>query len=138
MSIPAGDDFTPSALIRRAVFIDEQGYTEQAEFDAADEACPHLVLLDGDTPVATGRVLLQPDGNAKLGRIAVLKAYRGQHLGETVVRELLQYAKQHGAVYAKISAQCHAIPFYEKFGFQVQGEMYPDGPIPHRDMEMTL
>lgn len=134
----SGEDYTPSRQIRETVFVKEQGYTLAEEFDNYDKACPHLVLFADELPVATGRLILLPDGTAKLGRIAVLKSYRGQHLGAKIVESLLEKAKSLGATRAYVSAQCYAIPFYNKFGFREYGEEYPDGRIPHMDMEMTL
>ncbi len=134
----SGEDFTPSRQVRETVFVKEQGYTLAEEFDEYDRACPHLVLFEDETPVATGRFILLPDGTAKLGRIAVLKSHRGQHLGARIVESLLEKAKSLGAVRAYVSAQCYAIPFYNKFGFKEYGEEYPDGRIPHMDMEMAF
>lgn len=134
----SGEDFAPSAAVRKTVFVDEQGYTLEEEFDDYDAACPHVVLLEDDEPIATGRLILLPDGTAKLGRIAVLKPYRGQHLGARIVEALLKRAKEMGAVRAYVSAQSYAVPFYEKFGFRVYGDEYLDGRIPHRDMDMPL
>lgn len=132
-----GEDYAPSAAVRRTVFIDEQGYLPEEEFDEADKTCPHLAIFDGETPVAAGRLLF--DGTtAKLGRIAVLKPYRGRRLGAAVVEALLARARGLGAGRAYVSAQSYAVPFYEKFGFRAYGEEYPDGRIPHRDMEMPL
>lgn len=134
----SGADYTPCAEVRKTVFVAEQGYTLAEEFDEYDSVCPHLVLFDGDTPVATGRLVLLSDGTAKLGRIAVLKAYRGQHLGAQIVQELLKRAKAEGAVRAYVSAQSYAVPFYNKFGLREYGDEYLDGRIPHRDMDMKL
>lgn len=134
----SGEDYTPCAEVRKTVFVAEQGYTLAEEFDDYDSVCPHLVLFDGDTPVATGRLVLLSDGTAKLGRIAVLKAYRGQHLGAQIVQELLKRAKAEGAVRAYVSAQSYAVPFYNKFGLREYGDEYLDGRIPHRDMDMKL
>lgn len=131
-----GADYAPSASVRKTVFVEEQGYTLEEEFDGYDKTCPHLVLFDGETPVATGRLILLSSGTAKLGRIAVLKSYRGQHLGAQVVRALLERAKAEGALRAYVSAQSYAVPFYNKFGFSEYGEEYLDGRIPHRDMEL--
>lgn len=130
--------FEESKSVRRTVFVEEQGYTEDEEFDEIDNVVPHLVLLDGAKPVATGRLIMQPDKTAKLGRIAVLKDYRGQHLGAKIVEELLKRAKEEGATRAYVSAQSYAVPFYNRFGFQEYGNEYLDGKIPHRDMDMTL
>ncbi len=133
-----GEDYSPSAAVRKTVFVEEQGYTLEEEFDEYDEKCPHVVLFDGETPVATGRIILLADGTAKLGRIAVLKSYRGLHLGAQIVEALLKRAKSDGAKRAYVSAQSYAVPFYNKFGLQEYGEEYLDGRIPHRDMDMTL
>ncbi len=133
-----GEDYSPSAAVRKTVFVEEQGYTLEEEFDEYDEICPHVVLFDGETPVATGRIILLADGTAKLGRIAVLKSYRGLHLGAQIVEALLKRAKSDGAKRAYVSAQSYAVPFYNKFGLQEYGEEYLDGRIPHRDMDMTL
>lgn len=134
----SGEEYTPSRQIRETVFVEEQGYTLEEEFDEYDAVCPHLVLFEGETPVATGRLILLPDGTAKLGRIAVLKSHRGKHLGAKIVEALLEKAKLLGAKRAYVSAQCYAIPFYNKFGFKEYGEEYPDGRIPHMDMDLTL
>lgn len=134
----SGEDYTPSRQIRETVFVEEQGYTLEEEFDEYDAVCPHLVLFEGEIPVATGRLILLPDGTAKLGRIAVLKSHRGKHLGAKIVEDLLEKAKLLGAKRAYVSAQCYAIPFYNKFGFKEYGEEYPDGRIPHMDMDLTL
>ena len=37
-----------------------------------------------------------------------------------------------------ISAQCHAIDFYKKFGFEVTSEIYLDAGISHQDMELIF
>lgn len=134
----SGEEYTPSRQIRETVFVKEQGYTLEEEFDEYDAVCPHLVLFEGEAPVATGRLILLPDGTAKLGRIAVLKSHRGKHLGAKIVEALLEKAKLLGAKRAYVSAQCYAIPFYNKFGFKEYGEEYPDGRIPHMDMDLTL
>lgn len=134
----SGEEYTPSRQIRETVFVEEQGYTLEEEFDEYDAVCPHLVLFEGEAPVATGRLILLPDGTAKLGRIAVLKSHRGKHLGAKIVEALLEKAKSLGAKRAYVSAQCYAIPFYNKFGFKEYGEEYPDGRIPHMDMDLKL
>ena len=54
----SGEDYTPCAEVRKTVFIDEQGYLPEEEFDEADKTCPHLAIFDGETPVAAGRLVL--------------------------------------------------------------------------------
>jgi len=37
-----------------------------------------------------------------------------------------------------LSAQTHAIAFYERFGFVAEGEAYDDAGIPHRMMRLVF
>ena len=73
-----------AARIRRAVFMEEQGFHD--EFDKADETASHLVLYIEGTPAATCRFFPGTSaGEYIVGRIAVRKESRGQHLGSRVL-----------------------------------------------------
>ena len=69
--------------IRQKVFVDEQGF--QNEFDDIDEAATHIVMFDEDKiPIATCRIFWDAKMNTHiLGRLAVIKEYRGKNLGFT-------------------------------------------------------
>ncbi|WP_295211251.1 GNAT family N-acetyltransferase [Ruminococcus sp.] len=122
-------------LIRQAVFIDEQGFVN--EFDDIDERAVHAVLYLGGFPVATGR-LFDIDGEAHLGRIAVLKAYRGKELGRAIMEALEEYAAKAGYKSTNLSAQLRAQKFYEKLGYEAYGDIYHDEYCPHIAMKKAL
>ncbi len=124
--------------IRLAVFCDEQGYSPQMEFDAADRTALHFVVYDGAQAVATGRVIREDDATYYLGRIAVGKAYRGCGLGRLLVEAMAEEARRRGAQLLKLGAQTRARGFYEKLGFRAAGEEYPDGHVPHVPMERRI
>jgi predicted GNAT family N-acyltransferase len=84
--------------------------------------------------LGTGRLL--PDGH--VGRMAVLPQARGTGVGSALLAALLQAARARGDREVALSAQTHAIPFYERFGFVVEGEEYDDAGIPHRRMRRAL
>ena len=128
--------FEDAKKVRTAVFIEEQGYSADMEFDAEDGTATHAVLYLDGAPVATGRMLDLGDGVFKPGRIAVLKARRGEHLGEKIVAALMDEGIKKGAKEFHISAQTQARGFYEKLGYTCVDEsnVYPDGHIPHIDM----
>lgn len=136
--IEPGNDYSDSKQVRISVFVEEQKYPQSAEFDEHDDVCPHLVIFDDDKPVATGRIFMIENGTAKLGRIAVLKEYRGCYLGAKIMNELIARAKEINASSIYVSAQTYAIPFYEKFGLHAYGEEYLDIHIPHYDMKADL
>lgn len=117
--------------VRRIVFIKEQHVPEALELDESDSICHHVLVTDADNkPVGTGRI--GPDG--RIGRMAVLKEYRGQGVGSALLAALLDYARQEQYAGVYLHAQLDAIPFYEKHGFMANGETFMDAGIPHRTM----
>lgn len=133
--IGPGNGYDQAAQVRMAVFVTEQGYPKELEFDELDGAAWHLVLLHGDAPVAAARLVTLSTGVLKPGRIAVLREYRKQHLGARLMKEILKKAEELGACELQIGAQIQAQGFYEKFGFHACGKpVYMDVHIPHVDM----
>jgi len=120
--------------VRRAVFIEEQCISKDNEFDGTDAACVHLVLYKNQSPVATGRIMITSD-DYTIGRVAVLKDYRGQNLGFGIMQALIQASYDMGSQRQILSAQTSARAFYEKLGFKAYGNEYDDAGIPHIAME---
>ncbi len=132
---PAGVTDDSFRNLRIDIFVKEQNVPLENEFDDLDLKVPHLVIFSDGEPVATGRIVLGEDGTAKIGRIAVSKKKRGLGLGKELVSELLRKTKESGAKTVLLSAQTHAIKFYEKCGFTLlDTPEYLDENIPHRDM----
>lgn len=125
--------------LRIQVFVDEQGFSEEIEFDGYDKIVPHLAVFSDGIPVATGRIIEVDKSTCKIGRIAVKKEMRGTGLGEKTVRELLRQAKELGYSKAIVGAQTHAVGFYEKCGFIPVGtDEYFEEHVPHLDMYQLL
>jgi len=129
-----GEMFERAWSIRKKVFIDEQNVPESIELDAFDEHSWHLLLIDEDIPIATGRLVINDDGNYLIGRVAVLKAYRGQGVGKKIMENLLRKAWSESAQSVEIHAQTHALTFYENLGFKVVGAEYMEAGMPHVTM----
>ena len=127
------EDFAAVKEIRTAVFIQEQGFHN--EFDDIDERAIHAVLYDGRLPIATGRTFAEDNGSYIIGRIAVIKSYRGKGIGKSVVSALEQQAKKMGACCIQLSAQVHALDFYKKLGYMETGAKYMDEYCPHVQMQ---
>lgn len=131
------ENLPEAAAIRQEVFVEEQGF--QNEFDDIDPSAVHLLVMEGETPVAVGRTF--PDATGKiwhLGRICVRKPWRGSHLGRKVMEGLETAAKERGAEKLVLSAQVQAKGFYEKLGYHPYGEEYLDEFCPHIAMEKTI
>jgi len=131
-------DIATCRRLRRTVFIDEQGVSEADEVDELDEAAIHLLALDGDRPVGTARMLVK-GATGKIGRVCVLRDARGTGLGAALIRAALDELRRHpGVREAMLGSQSHATGFYEKLGFEVEGEEFLDAGIPHRDMRRAV
>lgn len=127
----------PAWEIRRKVFMIEQnvGYDR----DETDAYAVHVVVFWDGEPVGTGRTFpVEPGRDYYMGRICVLKEYRKHHLGSEIVGALEEYAAQNGAEWMHLSAQCHAMGFYEKLGYHSYGERFEEAKIAHIHMKKDL
>ncbi len=124
-----------ASAIRFEVFVYEQQVPLEEELDATDADCLHALAFNGlGEPIGTGRLL--PDGH--IGRMAVLKSYRGKGVGAEILRRLVEQARERGFTQVVLSAQTHARDFYAKYGFKEEGEEYLDANIAHILMRKML
>ena len=117
--------------VRQKVFVDEQGFHN--EFDDIDEIATHIVMFDEDKiPIATCRIFWDTVMNTHiLGRLAVIKEYRGRTIGSVIVREAEKYIQKNGGKSIVLHAQCRLTAFYQKLGFAEFGDIGDDEGCPH-------
>ena len=121
--------------IRYEVFVVEQKVPLDMEWDEMDARCVHAVAYDAEgQAVGTGRLL--PNGH--LGRMAVRRAVRGHGIGARMLEALVDAARARGDREVMLNAQAQAEPFYERFGFRREGEIFMEAGIPHIHMRRTL
>jgi predicted GNAT family N-acyltransferase len=123
--------------IRNEVFVDEQGFVD--EFDAIDEIAKHMVIYDREQPISTCRIYFNISKQSYVvGRIAVIKAWRGKNIGATILKAAEDNIRKNGGKYVILSAQVQAGGFYEKQGYQKQGIAFLDEECPHIWMKKNL
>lgn len=120
------------------MFIDEQHVPEEEEMDELDGVAVHVLALSDGEPVGTGRLLVEEGRSARIGRMAVLQPYRRRGVGSAILLCLMEAARQRGARQAHLAAQLHALPFYERFGFVAQGNVFEEAGIQHRWMDRAV
>lgn len=126
-----------AAKIRKAVFMQEQGFTN--EFDDVDDTAVHLVLYKDGLPVATCRYFHGPEEKSYVvGRVAVIRSCRGQSLGAEILREAERQIRAQGGKQVSLSAQTRVTGFYEKQGYHAQGSSYYDEFCLHIQMFKNL
>jgi predicted GNAT family N-acyltransferase len=128
-------DFQDLRSVREPVFVVEQQVPLELEWDELDPACRHVIARDhAHRPIGTGR--LTPEH--KIGRMAVLKEWRGRGVGEALLLALIEQARELGLPEVSLHAQVDAIGFYEKFGFVPYGERFEEAGIQHQSMRLAL
>ena len=125
--------------LRMEVFVTEQGVPREIEIDEFDTMCRHVVVINRlGHAVATGRLVSDAPGVARIGRMAVARELRGSRVGRQVLDALVQAARDRGDTHAVLHAQVHAQNFYARAGFVPEGAVYEEAGIDHITMRMTL
>jgi muramoyltetrapeptide carboxypeptidase len=121
--------------VRNTVFVTEQHVPEALEWDGLDPVCRHAVAEDArGNPIGCGRLL--PDGH--VGRMAVLREWRGRGVGTALLAALVELAREMGHRRVALNAQASALPFYARHGFAPFGPEFEEAGIAHRAMERRL
>lgn len=138
-----GDDQQLLKEIRQVVFIDEQQVLPTLEWDGLDTEAVHLLALDVNTQqaIACARITKRSNLNQSptsvgyIGRMAVLKHWRNQSVGSALLSTAIKILQKELVKEIRLSAQTHAITFYQKAGFVVQSQPYVDAGITHVEMQ---
>lgn len=125
-----------AAKLRQEVFVEEQGFID--EFDEYDNRSTHLVMFDGDEPVATLRFYDEGNDSRHVGRVAVRKSRRGEGLGKILMDEAFRLVRASGAKKMTVAAQEDKSGFYARCGFTQVGERFYEQDYPHVNMEIVF
>ena len=138
MEIKVFKHFPNDAMkIRQEVFVEEQGFLD--EFDEIDKVAMHIVAYDGNEAAGTCRVFYDEDKSTYvLGRLAVVKLYRGVNLGSLLLKEAEKQVLSNGGDRLILHSQCVATGFYRKNGYREYGNVEDDEGCPHIWMMKNL
>lgn len=124
--------------LRHAVFVGEQRVPVELERDALDEGALHAAALAGGRCVGTGRLVRQPGGVGRVGRMAVDPAWRRAGVGARVLAFLEERARAEGLAEIELHAQCYVERFYARHGYARDGEPFEEAGIAHVVMRKRL
>jgi len=132
-----GDQLTVSQLytlltIRMNVFVLEQR-SPYPELDGCDllSDTVHYWWQPGAEMLAYLRVLAEPDGSARIGRVCTVPAARGTGLaGRLMAAALADIGDREVVLHSQVQVQ----GLYAKFGFRAEGEPFDDGGVAHITM----
>ncbi|MEJ7706886.1 MAG: GNAT family N-acetyltransferase [Nocardioidaceae bacterium] len=115
--------------LRIAVFVVEQQCPYQ-ELDGRDiePTTRHVWTTVGDEPIGCLRILAEPDGAARIGRVCVRSDARGTGLAEVLMRAALNVVGDRASV---LDAQTRLGRWYARFGYETSGAEFEEDGIPH-------
>lgn len=118
--------------LRVDVFVVEQE-CPYPELDGRDvePGTRHLWLERDGVPLAYLRILTDPDGVARIGRVVVAKEARGDGYAGRLMAAALAEVGDRPCV---LEAQSYLVGFYGRHGFTVSGPEYVEDGIPHTPM----
>ena len=117
--------------IRYKVFVIGQNCPEDIEWEFEEEST-HFLVFDNKEAVATARHR-ETNNGYKLERFAVLESKRGNGYGHIVLKAILEdLSNFKESIY--MHAQLDVIPFYEKMGFEKEGDLFIEANIMHYKM----
>ncbi len=125
--------------LRVDVFVVEQNcvYPELDEKDRHPDTF-HLSGRNGNRELAAYLRILPPGLSFPqpcIGRVVVLKKYRGQGLCRLMIKRAVDQADRNWpGMDIKISAQAYLESFYQSYGFKKVSEPYLEDGIPHLEM----
>lgn len=121
--------------LRESVFVVEQDCAYQ-EADGLDAYALHLCGFDGAGKlIAYLRCYTVEKNECHVGRIVVPAAERGKGLGHELMEQGLKLVSQHfQGCSIVMEAQSQLAPFYEAYGFRVEGREFLWDGIPHLRM----
>ncbi len=121
--------------VRIAVFVDEQAVPLALEVDDCDPAAIHWLVVDGSgAPIATARLV----DATKIGRLAVLAAWRGRGIAQRLMALAEAEARRLGSCRLTLGAQLQATGFYAALGYREAGAPFDDAGIAHIEMVKAL
>ncbi len=128
-------DMADLRSVRTEVFVVEQNVPEDEEWDEHDAHSKHVIARDPDgRPIGTGRLTAMHT----IGRMAIVRDWRGKGVGAAILRVLLEQARASHIPRIELHAQTHALAFYSRAGFVAFGDEYDECGIAHRSMALDL
>jgi len=124
--------------VRKKVFIEEQGISEDIELDGHDSEALHIVVKYGERIIGTARVLFLAPDVAKIERMAILEAFRRKGIGSKIISFLNTELKNRQISKIVLHAQYSSVAFYKSCGFVESGVPFDEADIRHLRMEKEL
>jgi predicted GNAT family N-acyltransferase len=131
-------DREAALVVRRDVFIEEQGVPEEVEMDGKDEDAIHFVATADGDPIGAARLREVGSGVRKVERVAVVADRRDDGIGRKLMRTLEATAVERDIDRLVMHAQTHVQAFYLSLDYETTSDVFEEAGIDHVEMEKEL
>lgn len=110
---------------------------EELEAESGDW---HLAGFADGRPEPVACLVLTPLGGgiAKMRQVAVSETLRGRGHGKAIVEFAERFAAGRGMEEMVLNARENVVAFYEKLGYEAEGDRFVEVTLPHRKMRKHL
>jgi putative N-acetyltransferase (TIGR04045 family) len=131
------DELRECFLIRKKIFVDEQGLFKETDRDENDEKSIHIVALHKDKVIGTVRVYKEKKCTWWGGRLAVRKKNRGR-AGKLLIQKAVEIVKEKNAKHFRANVQLENVRLLKGLGWEPTGDVFLYNGKPHQLMESDL
>lgn len=124
-------------IIRKTVFVEDQGLFEESDRDEKDNKSIHIIALHADKIIGTVRVYMEDDDIWWGGRLAVLKRFRGK-AGRLLIIKAVEIVREKKAKHFFANVQQKNVPFFKTLKWKPAGQVFFHYDEPHQLMEAEL
>ena len=132
--LESSEEYDSIRILRTRVFVNEQGVPADLEFDEYDKGALHAVAYNGPRIVGTGRLIVDSDTDARIGRMAVEESSRRFGIGSRILLFLEDSARSQGVKRLTLHAQYYVKNFYQQNGYAERGNNFMEAGILHVEM----
>ena len=97
-----------------------------------------ICAFEDDRLLGCCMLVEEQPGTVRLRQMAVLNDLQGKGIGRALMNFAENIARDRGYKVVRMHARAHAVGFYEKVGYRIQGSQFFEVTIPHYVMEKLL
>lgn len=131
-------EYEQAVELRYRLFYEEHGIEMESVLTPREKTARHFVVLSPDekTVWAYGQLYEKNSNEYQIFQMVVAPQYQKKGLGSIVMQELVKAATRQPECLLTLSARSDCVGFYEKFGFEIDGEVFPSSStgVPHVKM----
>ena len=135
---PGSSDYKHALILRQNILRAPLGLDIKDEDLSSEDDQLHFGLFEDDYILACVIAVPLENGKVKIRQMAVSEELQGTGLGSKLFRYCLEELKERGFKKVELNARKTAVSFYEKHGFQIEGEEFTEVSIPHFKMTCSL